>query len=113
MDFQAYRRPLETVKAFKYFGRVLIASYYDWLAVFDILRKAWSRWEYRSRILGKEGADLWTSSNLYKAVSQTNLLFGSQTWVVNPRIGRTLGGFHHRMAHRLVIMYPKQNIVGR
>ena len=43
---------------------------------------------------------------------QANLLFGSETWVATPRIGRTLGGFHHRMDHRLVVMQPKQNIVG-
>ena len=56
---------------------------------------------------------LWTSSTFYKAVFQANLLFGSKTWVVTPKIGRTLGGFHHRMAHCLVVMEPKQNIVGR
>ena len=85
--FRAYMRPLETVKAFKYFGRVLIASYYDWLAVFDILRKAWSRWEYRSRILGKEGADPKTSRTFYKAVVQATLLFGSYIWVMTPVLG--------------------------
>ena len=113
MDFQAYRRPLETVTAFKYLGRVLTASYYDWLVVVDNLRKARSRWAYRSSILGQEGADHWTFISLYKAVFQANLLFGSQTWVVTPRIWRTLGGFHHRMAHHLAVMQPKQNIVGR
>ena len=41
--FQAYRRPLETAKAFKYFGRVLTASDDDWLAVVDKLRRARSR----------------------------------------------------------------------
>ena len=49
----------------------------------------------------------------YKAVFQANLLFGSETWVVTPRIGRTLGGFHHRMAHRLAVMQPKQNMEGQ
>ena len=57
--------------------------------------------------------DLWTSSNFFKAVFQANLLFGSDTWVVTPRIGRILGGFYHRMSHCLVVMEPKQNIVGR
>ena len=52
-------------------------------------------------------------SIFYKAVFQANLLFGSETWVVTPRIGRTLGVFHNRMAHCLAVMKPKQNMAGR
>ena len=113
MAFQAYRRPLETVTAFKYLGRVLTASADDWPSVVDKLRKDRSRWAYLSRILGREGSDPWTFSNFYKAVFQANLLFGSETWVVTPRIGRTLSGFHHRMAHSLAVMQPKKNMAGR
>ena len=112
MAFQAYRRPLETVTAFKYLGRVLTAYDYDWPEVVDNIRKAWSRWAHFSIISGREGADPWTSGIFYKAVFQANLLFGSENWVVTPRIGRTVSGFHHRMAHCLVVMQPKQNIVG-
>ena len=47
VSFQAYRRPLETVTVFKYFGRVLTASDDNWLVVVDKLRKARSsRWAY-------------------------------------------------------------------
>ena len=58
---------------------------------------------------GQRSLDL---QQFFKAVFQANLLFGSDTWVVTPRIGRTLGGLHHRMSHCLVVMDPKQNIVG-
>ena len=50
---------------------------------------------------GREGADLWTFRNFYKVVFKANLLFGSETWMVTPRIGSTLGGFHNRLTHRM------------
>ena len=49
-------------------------------------------------ILGQEGSDGWTSEKNYKAVVQATLLFGSETWVMNPSIGRTLGRFYHKVA---------------
>ena len=101
------------VTAFKYLGQVLTASCDEWLAVVENIWKDQSRWAYRSRILGREGADLWTFSNFYWAVFQANLLFGSETWVFTPRIGKTLGGFHNRMAHCLAVMQPKKNMAGR
>ena len=63
MAFQAYRRPLETVTAFKYLVRVLTASDDYWPPVVDNLRKAWSIWAHFYRVLGMEGADPWTSIN--------------------------------------------------
>ena len=54
--------------------------------------------------------DIW---HLFKVVVQNNLLFGSENWVMNPRIGRTLGGFHHRVAHHLAGMKPKRYTEGR
>ena len=32
-----------------------------------------------------------------KAKVHATLVFGSDTWVMKPRIGRTLGGFHYRV----------------
>ena len=113
MTFRDYMRPLETVTAFKYLGRVLTVSDDNCPAVVDNLRKAPSRWAHFSRTLGQEGADPWTFGNFYKAAFQANLLFGSETWVLNPRVGRTLGGFHKSMARRLAVMQMKQNMAGR
>ena len=39
---------------------------------------------------------------IHVAVVQTVLLYRSETWVMTPQIGRVLGGFHHRMAHRMM-----------
>ena len=50
--FQSYRKPFKTVKVFKYLGRVLTASYDNWLAVVKNIRKLWRRWARLSRILG-------------------------------------------------------------
>ena len=43
---------------------------------------------------------------------QENLLFVSETWMVNPRIGWDLGSFHHRIAHCLVLIQPHSYMTG-
>ena len=35
---------------------------------------------------------------LYLVIVQAILLFGAETWFLNPRIRRLMGGFHHRVA---------------
>ena len=35
------------------------------------------------------------------AVVQSVLLFGSETWVLNPRLEKSLEGFHHRASLRM------------
>ena len=59
-----------------------------------------------TRILSREGADARTSGQIYLAVVQLVQLYGSETWVMTPYIGRVLGGFHHRLAHRLTGRQP-------
>ena len=113
MAFQAYRRPLETVTAFKYLGRVLTASDDDWPSVVDKLRKDRSRWAYLSRILGREGSDPWTSRTFYKELFQFILLFGLETWEMTASIGRNLGGLHNRLACHMVGMKLKQDMEGQ
>ena len=45
-----------------------------------------------TRILVREWEDPWVSGFVFKAVVQEVLLFGSDTWVVTPLMGRDLGG---------------------
>ena len=66
-----------------------------------------------SRIIGWEGANPRTSGNFYKAVVQETLLFGAESWVMSPQIGKTLGGFHHRVALGLKKMQPNRNGLSR
>ena len=57
-------------------------------------------------VLGREVADAWTPGMFYNAVLQPVLLYGSEIWVMLPRIGRTLVGFHHRVVHILTGRQP-------
>ena len=93
--FQAYRRPLLTVTEFKYLGWFLTAYDDEWQEVVANIQKSLIRWSSFFRILGWERSDPRTSGTFYKAVVQVTLLFVSETWVVTPRTGRILGGFHH------------------
>ena len=66
-----------------------------------------------SRILGWKVADARTSGMLYKAFVRAILLFSLETWVMTPRIGRTLGGFRLRVTRRLEGMQPQRDMEGR
>ena len=48
-----------------------------------------------------------------KAVFQVDLLFGSYTWVMTPHMGRSLGGFQHRVARRITGRHLKRWMGGR
>ena len=88
---------------FKYIGRVFNASENYWPVVISNFSKAWRKWDRMSRILGQEGSDARTTGIFYKSVVQATLLFRLETWVMASRIGWTLGGFYHRVAHRLEV----------
>ena len=64
-------------------------------------------------ILGQEVADPRTSSIFYKKVVQATLLFGAESWVMSPKIGRILGDFHHRLPLRLEKMQLNMDVMGR
>ena len=44
---------------------------------------------------------------IYAVVVQAVLIYGSEMWVISPRIGKTLGGFHHWVA--CILTGQKQN----
>ena len=51
--------------------------------------------------MGREGATARVSGAFFKGVVQQVLLFGDETWVVNPRMERALSGFLNGAARRL------------
>ena len=53
------------------------------------------------RILSREGARPRMSGFFFKSAIWSVLLFGAETWVVNPRMGQILGGFLDQGAQRL------------
>ena len=67
---------------------------------------AWTVWRRTSRILSREGARPRVSVFLFKAVVQSVLLFGAETWVVSPRMGRLLGVFRYQVARQLTGRIP-------
>ena len=42
------------------------------------------------------------------AVVQAVLLFGSEMWVMNPRLEKSLEDFHHRSVQRMTVMVPRR-----
>jgi hypothetical protein len=105
-EFTAYGVPLEAVQEFKYLGRLLSRNDDDWPAVHRNLSKARKSWARISRILAREGATPRVSGMFYKAVVQSVLLFGSETWVLSQPMLRALEGFHRRVARRLAGKQP-------
>ena len=50
----------------------------------------------------REGADTCDLGRIYVVVVQAVILYGLETWVVTPQIGRVWGGLHHKVDHRLI-----------
>jgi hypothetical protein len=98
--------PLDLVRDFLYLGRKLSSSDDDWLDVIKNLLKARQRWARISRVLTREGATPRVSAMFFKAVIQTVLLYGSETWVLTPRMLSKLEGCHQQIARRLMGRAP-------
>ena len=64
-------------------------------------------------MLGREGADDRTLGRIYMAVVQSVFLYGLETLVITPRIGRDLGGFQHTLSLRLMISQLWRKFYGR
>ena len=94
--FLAYGILLTAVSSFRYLGQTFLSSDGDWPEVGCNLRRARVRWGRLVRILGREGADRRTAGNFYVVVVQEVLLFGSETWVLNPQLEKSLEVFHHQ-----------------
>lgn len=101
VTFTACGVQLESVTSFKYLGRYLSNTDSDWPALYKNLGKARQKWARISIMLSREGASPRVSAMFYKAIVQSVLLYGSETWVINPSMLRVLEGFHHRVARRL------------
>ena len=63
-----------------------------------------------SRILSREGAKPRVFGFFFKAVVQAVLIFGLDTWVVTPGMGKALGGFHTQVMRRLTVRLPLRTL---
>jgi hypothetical protein len=98
--------PLESVSKFLYLGRQLSSTDDDWPDVVKNLVKARKRWATISWVLIRDGATPRISAMFYKAVVQSVLLYGSETWVLSPKMLSKLEGFHKQIACRLTGRTP-------
>ena len=75
----------------------LIMTDYDFTEVIGNLQKAQRSWGRLLRIMGQEGTDVRTLEHLYLSIVHAILIFGFETGVKPPHIGRVLEGFHHQV----------------
>ena len=72
---------------------MLTAGDDNWLAVVVNLGKVRRSWGWLSRVLGREGANPKVSRTFYTVVTQEVLVFGAETWVLTPRMEKSLDSF--------------------
>jgi hypothetical protein len=91
---------LEQVDGFRYLGRQLVATGDNWPAVVSNLARARARWAQVSHILTRQYVSPKLAEYFYKAVVQSVLLYGCESWVISRQILRSLERFHHQVARR-------------
>jgi len=104
--FQAAGQQLDKVLSFRYLGRIIAASNSDWPALYRNLQRARQQWAYIARPLANDGASPRAAGMFYKAIVQSVLLYGCETWVLTEPMLKVLRGFHHRVARRITNKQP-------
>ncbi len=87
------------MEVFRYLGRLLSQDDDDIQAVRSQLCKARGTWARIGQVLRRENAPPQVSAKFYKAIVQSVLLYGSETWVLSPAAMARLEGFHIRVAY--------------
>ncbi len=98
-QFTVHGDVLERVEVFWYLGRLLSQDDDDIQAVRSQLCKARETWARIGQVLRRENAPPRVSAKFYKAIVQSVLLYGSETWVLSPAAMARLEGFHIRAAY--------------
>ena len=101
--------PIETVSEFQYLGRIVMNKDDDLAAVNRNLTKARQKWGRIGKVLIRTGADPKTMASFYKAIVQSVLLFGAETWVLSQSMERKLQSFHHRCARFITGQHIRKN----
>jgi hypothetical protein len=100
-QFTVHGDVLERVEVFRYLSRLLSQDDDDIQAVRSQLCKARGTWAWVGQVLRKENAPPRVSAKFYKAIVQSVLLYGSETWVLSMASLARLEGFHLRTAYRM------------
>ncbi len=85
---------LEKLEVYRYLNRLLSQDDNDVQAVQSQLCKARGTWVRVGQVLCQENAPLRTRAKFYKAVVQSVLMYGSETWVLSKAVMARLKGFH-------------------
>ncbi len=101
--------PIETVSEFQYLGRIVTNNDDDSAAVNRNLTRARQKWGRIGKVLIRTGAAPKTMASFYKAIVQSVLLFGSETWVLSQLMERKLQSFHHRCARFITGQHIRKN----
>ena len=72
------------------------------------IQRARQNWARLNRVLIMEGADDQTLGQIYLAMVQLVLLYGSATQVLTLHMQRVLGISHHRVAHIMTGWQPQK-----
>jgi hypothetical protein len=105
--FTANGEPIETVKDFKYLGRILSDNDSDEACVERNLKRAKGKWGMVCRILSSEDASPKVTGTFYKTIVQSVLLYGSESWVLTKPMIRKLTSFHRRCARYITGIHIK------
>jgi hypothetical protein len=92
---------LEKVDLFRYLRRILAQEDDDARAVRQQIKKAQAIRARVSQVLTAENTPLMVSAKFYKAIVQSVLVYGSETWNLTTTALAWLEGFHIRTAYRL------------
>jgi hypothetical protein len=106
--FTAYGKELERVEVFKYLGRLLAYDDNDTQTVRNNLKKARGVWARQSRMIRAENVSPRVCGIFYKAIVQSILLFGSETWNLSPVSLKSLEGFNIRATWRMAGKRPQK-----
>jgi hypothetical protein len=96
--FQCQWGKIDKVSEFKYLGRILEETDDDEHAANRQLTRARARWGRIAKILTIDGASPRVMGYFYKAIIQTVLLYGSESWTLTGRMIGRLRSFRHRVA---------------
>ena len=109
--FEVTGTPIESVKCFQYLGRTVEENDQDRPAIQRNLKRAREKWGKIGRILSREGAKPRTMATFYKAIVQSVLLYGSETWALTDSLMQNLRSFHQRCARHITGRNIRQDTV--
>ncbi len=108
VSFNVNGEKIDKVSKFKYLGRILEETDDDDHAANRQLTRARARWGRIAKILTIDGASPRVMGYFYKAIIQTVLLYGSESWTLTVRMIGRLRSFHHRVARYITGRHIKE-----